>query len=186
MTRQSLNTQPMRDQGDVSVIDIRISCPAWHCIPDIETLCRNTIQAVLQSEQSPMECAVSLLLADDLFIAGLNQQYRGQKKPTNVLSFPARDKHLCIHSPDQCLGDVVLARETVFGEAREQGKKPEDHMCHLIVHGVLHLLGQDHETEDAAERMENTECRILKSLGIDDPYRTGWQQPQPVTTTGAA
>ena len=93
----------------------------------------------------------------------LNKRDRKKDKPTNVLSYPSGEKAF--------LGDIVLARQTVWREAREQKKTPADHVAHLVVHGMLHLLGYDHEASDAeAERMEALERRILKKLGIDDPY----------------
>ncbi len=171
--------QTRKNIEDVPVIDINISCPAWRRIPDIETLCRTTIQAVLQAEQSPIDCEISLLLTDDLFITTLNQQHRGHKKPTNVLSFPTHNEHTHFFAP--CLGDVVVAWETVTREAFEREKPLDDHLRHLIVHGVLHLLGYDHQQEDEAARMEQTECRILARLGVSNPYRIG--QPQPIAAT---
>ena len=93
----------------------------------------------------------------------LNKRDRKKDKPTNVLSYPSGERAF--------LGDIVLARQTVWREAREQKKSPADHVTHLVVHGTLHLLGHDHETSDAdAERMEALERRILKRLGIADPY----------------
>ena len=93
----------------------------------------------------------------------LNKRDRKKDKPTNVLSYPSGEKKF--------LGDVVLARQTVWREAKVQKKTPADHVAHLVVHGTLHLLGHDHETSDAsAERMEALERRILKRLGIADPY----------------
>ena len=109
------------------------------------------------------ESALVVALADDKTVRKLNARHRGSNKPTNVLSYPSDARGL--------LGDIVLARETVWREARAQGKRPADHVSHLVVHGVLHLLGYDHETGDAdAERMEGRERRILKGLGIADPY----------------
>lgn len=93
----------------------------------------------------------------------MNSRDRKKDKPTNVLSYPSGERAF--------LGDVVLARQTVWREAKAQKKSPADHMTHLVVHGVLHLLGYDHETSDAdAERMEALERRVLAKLGIADPY----------------
>ena len=94
----------------------------------------------------------------------LNRDYRGRDCATNVLSFP--------YAADPCLsGDLVLCLPVVEREARDQGKSPEAHFAHLIVHGMLHLQGYDHETgEDGAERMEAVERNILKGLGYPDPY----------------
>ncbi len=102
-------------------------------------------------------------LSDDRHVRKLNARDRRKDKPTNVLSYPSGEKIF--------LGDVVLARQTVWREARSQGKTKAAQVSHLVVHGTLHLLGYDHETGEAdAERMEALERRILKKLGIADPY----------------
>jgi probable rRNA maturation factor len=107
--------------------------------------------------------SLTVALSDDRRVQALNKRDRRKDKPTNVLSYPSGEKAF--------LGDIVLARQTVWREAREQKKTPADHIAHLVVHGTLHLLGYDHETCDAdAERMEALERRILKKLGIADPY----------------
>ena len=108
---------------------------------------------------------MTVALADDRRVRLLNARDRQQDKPTNVLSYPSGERGF--------LGDVVLARQVVWCEARAQGKTPAAHVSHLVVHGTLHLLGYDHETgEQDAERMELLERRILKRLGIADPYAT--------------
>jgi probable rRNA maturation factor len=103
--------------------------------------------------------------------ADLNARYRGREGPTNVLSFPA-DADLP-HAPDEpgLLGDIVICAPLVAAEAEAQGKPAEAHWAHLVVHGVLHLMGYDHEAETDAEIMESRERRILAGLGFDDPYR---------------
>ena len=107
---------------------------------------------------------LTVALADDRRVRALNARDRDKDKPTNVLSYPSGERKF--------LGDIVLARQTVWREAKEQGKTPADHVAHLVVHGTLHLLGHDHETGEAeAEHMEALERRILARLGIDDPYR---------------
>jgi probable rRNA maturation factor len=116
---------------------------------------------------------VSLVLADDAMVQTLNLQYRGQDKPTNVLSFAALDD---ADPPDEgpvLLGDVVLAYETTLAEAAAEGKPTAHHLSHLLVHGVLHLLGFDHLDEAEAEEMEGVERSILGGLGIPDPYASG-------------
>jgi len=110
---------------------------------------------------------ISIVLADDAFVRDLNRQYRNIDKPTNVLSFPAEDED----AQGPCLlGDVVLAYETIAREALANGTPMLDHVSHLIVHGALHLLGFDHEEEEAAEVMEARETAILARLGVKDPY----------------
>ena len=98
----------------------------------------------------------------------MNRQYRGKDYATNVLSFPA-ELPRGVTSP--LLGDLVVCAPVVAREAREQGKPPRDHYAHLTVHGVLHLLGFDHQNERDATRMETLETRVLAALGIADPYQ---------------
>lgn len=106
---------------------------------------------------------ISLALIDDAKMQILNSQYRHKNKPTNVLSFPSL-------APKMCLGDVVLSFETIQNEATDQGKTFDDHVSHLFLHGILHLMGYDHETEKDRLEMELKEIEILKDLGIRDPY----------------
>jgi probable rRNA maturation factor len=106
--------------------------------------------------------ALTILLSNDKKLHALNVSFRGKDKPTNVLSFPARR--------DAYLGDVAIAYGVTAKEAREQKKSFADHATHLTVHGVLHLLGYDHETARAARIMEPLETSILDELGIADPY----------------
>jgi probable rRNA maturation factor len=126
----------------------------------------------------PGRLEISLVLADDALVRTLNRQYRGQDRPTNVLSFAAQDE-----GPDRppggplLLGDVVLAFETTAAEARRDGKPFADHLAHLVVHGVLHLLRYDHRNDHEADEMENLERCILQGLGVADPYAV---QPAPV------
>jgi probable rRNA maturation factor len=115
-----------------------------------------------------------IAFATDADVRILNAQFRGKDKPTNVLSFPARappQDVLGRHEP-LSLGDVVLAAETVAAEARDLGIPASHHVQHLVVHGVLHLLGHDHESDADADRMEALETRILAVLGVPDPYRS--------------
>jgi probable rRNA maturation factor len=114
---------------------------------------------------------VHILFTDDAAMREINKEWRGLDKPTNVLSFPAAlqpvPKGEVAH-----LGDLVLAWETVNSEATTQGKATADHISHLIVHGLLHLQGFDHEIESEAETMEARETAILSGLGIADPYQS--------------
>jgi probable rRNA maturation factor len=104
---------------------------------------------------------VSVVLADDKFVQDLNYQYRGKNKPTNVLSFCGEGDEL---------GDIVLAFETIRREAKEQGKSFSAHTSHLVIHGVLHLLGFDHENSKHARKMEKKEIAILAGFGFKNPY----------------
>ena len=105
-------------------------------------------------------------------LARLNSDWRGIDRPTNVLAFPGWDPDAPLPAEAPLLlGDVVLARETVAREAKEQGKTVTDHLGHLVVHGVLHLLGYDHAIDAEAAVMETLETAILAELGVADPYR---------------
>ena len=112
--------------------------------------------------------AVTIVLANDAEVRALNKQYRKKDKPTNVLSFPDGEM---VDGITQ-LGDVILAYETVAAEASAQGKLLKSHLTHLVIHGILHLLGLDHETEEDADIMEAFEIKILKRMGIANPYVT--------------
>jgi probable rRNA maturation factor len=141
-------------------VDVVLLDAAWaRALPGVERLVRKAARAALGAKARSLTVALS----DDKRVQALNRRDRRQDKPTNVLSYPSGERSF--------LGDIVLARQTVWREAREQKKIPADHVAHLVVHGTLHLLGYDHETGDAAaERMEALERRILKKLGIADPY----------------
>jgi probable rRNA maturation factor len=134
--------------------------PAWtKVLPGVARLVRKAARAAAGNRKR----SLTIALADDKRVRALNARHAKKDKPTNVLSYPSDERGF--------LGDVVLARQTVWREARQQRKTPSAHVSHLVVHGTLHLLGYDHETSDAdAERMEARERRILKRLGIDDPY----------------
>jgi probable rRNA maturation factor len=106
---------------------------------------------------------VSISLVSDAQMKKINFQFRDKNKPTNVLSFPAFDEVF--------LGDIVIAFETLEREANEQNKSFNDHLTHLILHSILHLLGYDHEEEKDAQKMERLEIKILHQLGIANPYK---------------
>jgi probable rRNA maturation factor len=110
-----------------------------------------------------------VVLTDNRTSRRLNRTWRGKDKPTNVLSFPAGGEAGPRDAP-RLLGDVVLAGGVVAAEAEAQGKRLSAHLTHLVVHGVLHLLGHDHERDRDAERMEALEIRILRRLGVANPY----------------
>ena len=113
---------------------------------------------------------LSIVFTDDAHIQELNASWRGKDKPTNVLSFPAFLPQKGSSRLAPMLGDIVLALETVRSEAELDNKSFEHHLSHLLVHGLLHLLGYDHETPDEAEEMEALETRVLSRLAINDPY----------------
>jgi probable rRNA maturation factor len=160
-------------------ISVAIPCSQWaEALPMAEELCQHVVLAALAGspdalpEGSLDRLEVSLVLADDAMVQTLNRQYRGQDKATNVLSFAALDgeEDAPLSDGPLLLGDVVLAFETTSREAAAEAKTLNDHLSHLLVHGVLHLLGYDHLEEAEAEEMEEQERRILAGLGIADPY----------------
>ena len=122
---------------------------------------RRAAKAVLDQVETESK-SMTILLADDAKLETLNAQFRGKRKPTNVLSFPAPG--------GDYLGDVAIAYGVTAREAKEAGKSIHDHTLHLAVHGVLHLLGYDHESAREARIMEPLEIAILAKLGIADPY----------------
>lgn len=152
-------------------IATQIEDDAWvNEISDIEDFVgriRTAILSCLGSSGAAGE--VCCVFSNNERVAALNETFREKSSPTNVLSFPATG-----FGPDtrieKIAGDIVLALETVAREAREQGKTFADHTAHLVVHGILHLFGFDHEVMSDAERMECQEKKILGELGIKDPY----------------
>jgi probable rRNA maturation factor len=167
------------DNDGPSTVSLTIDGAAWQAVlADPEPLCRQAIWATLRRAAPAAwlsSAEVSVLLCDDARMRELNRSYRGQDRATNVLSFPALelDPENGPPTPRQgpvLLGDVVLAAETVRREAAALGKRTADHLCHLLVHGCLHLLGHDHHTTAGARRMERLERLALADLGIADPY----------------
>ena len=142
-------------------IEVDVEVDDWLNVPQVVTRTRAAAQAALESRP---EGSVAILLADDEAIRELNREWRGKDAPTNVLSFPAAA------SAAPHLGDVALAYETCAREAAEQGKPLEHHLAHLVAHGVLHLLGWDHQTDAEADRMEALERDIIARIGVPDPY----------------
>ncbi len=151
-------------------LDISIEDDAWNVIPDLEALClKAVIEAVKHSSPKPLKGAeLSILFSNDAHIHKLNKQWRGQDKSTNVLSFPAVLPDKISKSP--VLGDIALAFETIAKEALLDYKTLEHHLTHLVIHGFLHLLGYDHETDADAEVMETLEIKVLVNLNIGNPY----------------
>ncbi len=112
----------------------------------------------------------SIVLGSDALVRRLNRAHRGKDGPTNVLSFPFQPPPGVFEAAGPYLGDVVLAAETVRDEAAERAITPKHHLQHLVVHGLLHLLGYDHQTDATAAEMEGLETEVLASIGVADPY----------------
>ncbi|OYW32856.1 MAG: rRNA maturation RNase YbeY [Azorhizobium sp. 12-66-6] len=151
-------------------IDILVDDPRWEGLAGVSAHVEGAARAALatcaDTFDGPVEMAITL--STDAGIQVLNREWRGKDKPTNVLSFPAAEVPEGV-TPEP-LGDVIIALETVQREAAEEGKRVQDHLVHLVVHGTLHLLGFDHEDDAEAEEMEEMERSILARLGISDPY----------------
>lgn len=165
----------MTDPNDE--IAVSLDCPAWaEALPEVvdrvEALARLTLDSCPEDRpEGALE--LSVVLADDETVQALNRDWRGKDAPTNVLSFAALDDEEAPVVPGAplLLGDVILAWETVAAEAVAQHKPLADHLAHLVIHGVLHLIGFDHEEEEEAVEMEALETRLLATLGIADPYQ---------------
>jgi probable rRNA maturation factor len=166
-------------------ITVASPCSGWRrTCPEAGRLARKAARVALEMGVQttgmvlPARIEIGITLSDDAEQRRLNCLFRGQDTPTNVLAFPAWEAG--VRPPPDApflLGDIVLAFETVGREAAEQSKPVANHLRHLIVHGLLHLLGYDHQRADAASIMESLEAVILAKLGVPDPYRDSPQPP---------
>ena len=164
---------PIDPQPEIAV---NISAAGWtRALADAKAICRRAaLSALAGAGNDSLE--LSILLTGDAQSRNLNRDYRGRDEPTNVLSFPGfpgfpgSPGSPAAEAP-RMLGDVIVAYETTEREAERDGKSLGDHLRHLIVHGVLHLLGFDHQTKAEALEMESREVSVLKTLGVGDPYR---------------
>ena len=152
-------------------IDLMVEEGAWPSEDTLRALVDRAVPAALAEAEVDVVDGVelSLVFADDDAIQSLNAEWRQKDKPTNVLSFPAFPMAPGDPLPPM-LGDIVLAYETVAREAELEQKPLENHITHLIIHGLLHLLGYDHETDEEAQEMEALERQALARLAIPDPY----------------
>lgn len=152
-------------------IDLMVEQGAWPGEEALRALVDRAVPAALAAAgiEAVDSVELSLVFTDDASIQKLNAEWRGKDKPTNVLSFPAFPIAPGDPLPPM-LGDIVLAFETVLREAELEQKPLENHIAHLIIHGLLHLLGYDHEDDDEAEEMEALERQALARLAIPDPY----------------
>jgi probable rRNA maturation factor len=163
------------------MIDVVIASARWRKAPQASRLVRRVIASAAPARARKAE--LSVILTADRAIGALNRQWRGQDKPTNVLSFPtpklvakpgskpaSKSASKSRRGGAHHLGDIVIAYETTAKEARAEGKPFDHHLAHLALHGFLHLLGYDHESHRQAEIMERRERLILARLGVPDPY----------------
>lgn len=163
--------RPARNVCRIDVIVDAANAAAWNrAARPLEAQVRKAARAALkQMKKSKDRSQLNIRLSGDRDVRRLNHDFRGKDKPTNVLSFPAGDD-LRPRGAPVMLGDIVIAYGTVAREAARQGKPIRDHLLHLVVHGVLHLLGHDHQRRAEAARMERIETDILAGFGIPDPY----------------
>lgn len=161
-------TDPRSGPAPQLAVDVVHHSPDW--VDEVEdgflVSAANAAYRAAEGITPPAE--LSLLLTSDEEIRDLNKNWRGRDEATNVLSFPL-DAPFC-EQGTRPIGDVVLAFETVAREAGERGIPVSQHAAHLVVHGVLHLLGYDHENDSQARSMETLEVQVLNALGMPDPY----------------
>jgi len=150
-------------RGAAPEIDIQVASPLWAAQPRAEETVRAAIVAAATARVAHGE--VSILLTDDATIRALNRDWRNIDEPTNVLSFPAARE-----AGAQLLGDIVIAYETVARECADEDRDFLHHLAHLTLHGFLHLLGHDHQTDAQADEMEGLERSIMRSMNMPDPY----------------
>ena len=151
--------------------EIAIEDDRWRSHPDPKAAVQAAVCALVAANPAGLgqPSAATIVLSDDARVSALNATFRRQPVPTNVLSFPAAPGASEPGEPAY-LGDVIIARETVEREAEAAGICLAHHLQHLTIHGVLHLLGYDHDTDARAEIMEALETQVLASLGVADPY----------------
>ncbi len=146
-------------------IHLEIADPRWRKLRGVSARLTAAAELALKRGKAPRGASLTVLLADDARLKMLNHDFRGKNKPTNVLSFPSGE------NAERYLGDIAIAFDVAQREAKAEGKALIGHATHLAIHGVLHLLGFDHERPRDAKVMEPLETRILAELGIADPYR---------------
>lgn len=161
-------------QSALPMTEVLIVADAWNSEPDADAVIQRAVAVAAEmADADTADAELAVMLTDDAGIRTLNSNWRGIDKPTNVLSFPALRPPTGVSGADDIppmLGDIAIAYETARREADDEQKPFDHHLSHLAVHGFLHLVGYDHETDDEAEAMEALEIEILAQLGIPDPY----------------
>lgn len=159
-----------------NVVDLVIEDDRWAAL-NMEALAEQAARAALGIAGVSPEYEICVMACDDARIAELNSEFREKPTATNVLSWPAFELSPEVEGgrptappPSDSLGDIAIAYETCEREAAEKGITMQAHVTHLIVHGCLHLLGYDHETDKDATLMEELEVKALASMGVDNPY----------------
>jgi probable rRNA maturation factor len=153
--------------------EVLVAADCWQNEPDAEAVIQRAVAAAADSVDADVAGAdLAVMLTDDNGIRTLNRNWRGIDKPTNVLSFPALQPTAAPADDDapRMLGDIAIAYQTMRKEADDEQKPFDHHLSHLAIHGFLHLIGYDHETDADADAMETLEQEILAQLGIPDPY----------------
>ncbi len=166
----------MNDMRKTSPLEITITDAGWRRVPRLASRLEQAAQVTLQNLPKAMRFPVtfSLLLTSDAKIRQLNHDFRGMKRPTNVLSFPQYEPSkltkLGKGKGPAHMGDVAIAYQYIVAEAKKDHKILINHTIHLMIHGLLHLFGYDHGLNVEAVRMERLEQKIMKDLGLPDPY----------------
>jgi probable rRNA maturation factor len=172
ISERKRNSGPMAPFA-LPITEVLVVADCWQTEPDAEAVIDRAIATAAEIVNADLgEAELAVMLTDDAGIRTLNSNWRGIDKPTNVLSFPALPP-TGAGGPDDAprmLGDIAIAYETTRREADDEQKPFDHHLSHLAVHGFLHLIGYDHETDNDAEAMETLEAEILAQLGIPDPY----------------
>lgn len=180
MTRAPAPARPRKRETEKRPkIEVIIRSTRWRRQPRAGIVVKKAIFAAAKAVSTP-RAELAIVLGNDSAIQALNRDWRGQNAPTNVLSFPAPapGKTRLKNRPESpYIGDIVIAFETAAREAVAEGKPFNHHLAHLAVHGFLHLLGYDHETDREAQKMERLERQILRRLAIPDPYATRDAEP---------
>jgi probable rRNA maturation factor len=157
----------LKPLGEAPPVDVQIQSPLWDAEPDAADTVRNAIAAAAATIRLQGR-ALSVSLTDDETIRSLNRQWRGIDKATNVLSFPAA--HTPAALATKFSGDIIIAYETLKRECADENTIFLHHLAHLTVHGFLHLMGYNHESDPEADDMEGVESKIMTTMGLPDPW----------------